>query len=109
MKPHDPGKTKRDAEGQKPEDQRAPFVSHQSLHVHFQGGEEHDIVETHAAEELEARVANEDVQPIFPHKHTGKHHADKMRDAKLAHNDWGKEDDQQHHEEHQRGVCDGKI
>ena len=80
-----------------------------ALHVHFQRGKKHDIVESHASEEFKTVVTHKDVESVLSHNHAGKHHPDDVRNAELAHDDGGKKNDQQHHEKNQGGVGDGKI
>lgn len=81
----------------------------QSFHVHLKRGQEHDVVEAHPSEQLEAGVTRQYVEAILTHSHTRQHHADDMGDAKLAHDDGCQQNDEQHHEEDERGVGDGKV
>ena len=80
-----------------------------ALHVHLQSGQEHDVVESHPAEELKGVVALQDVESILPDDDTRQHHADDMGDAQLTHHDRRKENDQQHHKEDKCGVGDWQI
>ena len=80
-----------------------------ALQVHLQCGEKHDVIETHASEQFKTVVTHEYVEPVFAHEHAGKHHSDDVGNAQLAHDDGGQKDNQQHHEENQCGVGDGKI
>ena len=103
------GHEKGNQRGEQAEGEHSVFVLLQSLHVHFQGGEEHDIVKSHLAEELKRGVALQYVQPIWADEHPGNNHSNDVRNAQLTHDDRCKEDDQEHHEESQGGVGDGKV
>ena len=80
-----------------------------ALHVHLQTCEEHDVVESHSAEELEGVVALKDVESVFSDQDARQYHTDDMRDTQLTHHDRSKENNQQHHKEDQCGVGDGEI
>ena len=95
--------------GQQTKDQRTVFVALQAVEIHLQRGKEHDVVEAYPAEEFKGGVAREDVQPVLTNEYTGQHHANDMRDAQLAHDDRSQQDDEQYHEEDQRGVGDGEV
>ena len=69
-------------------------------HVHFQSGEEHDVVEAHFAEELEAAVARQDVEPVFADHQSRQYHADDVRDAEPVQQDGGEQDDEQYKEKY---------
>ena len=84
-----------------------PAVVLQSVHVNLQSGKKHDVIKPHLAEKLKTAVSLQNVQSVFANQHTGKHHSDNMRNAQLAHDDGGKQDNTQHHEEDQRRVCYG--
>ena len=100
---------KRHHEGEKTENQETSLVFLHTLHVHLQSGQEHDVVQSHTPEKLKRRVAFQNVEAILPHKHTRQHHADDVRNAQLAHDDGGKQNDAEHDKENQCRVCDGEI
>lgn len=91
-------------EGHKTEDAHLVQVLPQVLHVSLQACKEHDIKQSHLAEELEARITLQDIQPIRSDKHAGKHHTDDVGNTQLAHHNWCKENDDKHGEEHHRGI-----
>lgn len=68
-------------EGDETEDDASCAVLLQSLKIHLQAGEEHDIVESHLAEELEAAVARQDVEPMLAHEDTCEDHAHEVGNA----------------------------
>ena len=94
---------------QQSEDEEPLLVLLHALHVHLQSGQEHDVVETDAPEQFERVVALQDVQAVLPHDDARQHHADDVRNPQLAHDDRGKQDNEQHHEEYQRGVGYGEV
>ena len=106
---HDISKTEGNEAGQTAEDEELPRVFLDTLHVHFQSCEEHDVVESDSPEELEGVVTLQDIQPVLANEHTRQHHTDDMGNPQLTHNDRCREDNQQHHEEDERGVGDGEI
>ena len=94
----------RQRERQQTESEEAALVALHALHVHLQRGEKHDVVESDLAEQLERVVARKDVEAVLADCYSGEHHANDMRDAQLAHDDWGKQNDEHHHKEYQGGV-----
>ena len=106
---HDVGQSEGHEAGEQSEGDKPPRVLLHALHVHLQAGEEHDVVQSDASEEFERVVALQDVQSILADEHAGEHHADDVRNSQFAHDDRGKQDYQQYHEEYQRGVGDGEI
>ena len=104
---HDVGHDERYETGEQTERQELIGVLLQAFQVHLQSGEEHDIVETYTAKDLERHVALQDIETIMSHGDTCQYHADDVRDAQFAHHNRCKENDKQHHEEDQRGVGNG--
>ena len=94
----------RQREREQTESEEAALVALYALHVHLQRGEEHDVVESDLAEQLERVVARKDVETVLADCYSGEHHANDMRDAQLAHDDRGKQNDEHHHKEYQGGV-----
>ena len=80
-----------------------------ALHIHFQSGQEHNVIKSHPAEQFKGVVTHQDVETILPDHHTRQHHTDDMRNTQFTHHNRCNEDDQQHHKEDQRGVCDWQI
>ena len=96
-----------DAERQHPEYQSLPDVLLQVLQVHFQTGKEHDVVDTHLAEELETAVPLQDVEAILADDHPRQNHADDVRNTQAPQDDGRKKDNHQHQKEYPSGVRDG--
>ena len=46
---------------------------------------------------------------MLTYNHARQHHTYTVRNAQLAHDDWGKQDNQQHHEKDERWVRNGEI
>ena len=90
------------------EHHKAVFVAFKAAAVHFESGQEHDVIKAHAPEKLKRVVAFQDVEPIFAHGNACQHHADDVGNAQFAHHDGGKKDDEHHDEEYQRGVGYGE-
>ena len=84
------------------------FVAFKAAAVHFESGQEHDVIKAHAPEKLKRVVAFQDVEPIFAHGNASQHHADDVGNAQFAHHDRGKKDDEHHDKEYQRGVGYGE-
>ena len=106
---HDVGHAQGDKAGQKSEDQELVRFLFDAFRVHLQSGEEHDIIKAHASQDLERHVTFENVETIMADDDTCQHHADDVGDAQFTHDDRGEENDEQHHEEDQRGVGNGEI
>ena len=106
---HAEGEEEGNEAGEQTIDDEPRFVFLHTLHVHFQGGEEHNVVESHLAEQLERCISFQNVQSVFAHEDTRQHHSDDMRDSEFTHDDRGKEDDEEHYEEDQRRVGNWKI
>ena len=106
---HDVGEDQGHETGEQSEDQELAGVAFDALHVHLKTGQEHDVVEAHAAEDLEGDVALKDVQAVFADDDACQHHTDDVRDAQLTHDNRRKEHDQQHDEEDHRGVGNREI
>ena len=106
---HDEGQDEGHEAREQSEDKELPRVALHALQVHLQSGEEHNVVEAHAAEDLKRDVALQDVESVFSDGDTGQHHSDDVGDAQLAHDDRRKQDNHQHHEEDHRGVGNGEI
>ena len=106
---HAEGEEEGNEAGEQTIDDEPRFVFLHTLHVHLQGGEEHDVVESHLAEQLERCISFQNVQSVFAHEDTRQHHSDDMGDSEFTHDDRGKEDDEEHYEEDQRRVGNWKI
>ena len=106
---HAEGEEEGNEAGEQTIDDEPRFVFLHTLHVHLQGGEEHNVVESHLAEQLERCISFQDVQSVFTHEDTRQHHSDDMRNSEFTHDDRGKEDDEEHYEEDQRRVGNWKI
>ena len=106
---HEVGEPQGYEAGEQSEDDVVSGVLLHALDVHLQSGEEHDVIESYASEELEGAVALQNVQAELPDEHTCQYHANDMRNPEFTHDDRGKQDDEQHHEEDERGVGDGEI
>ena len=89
QKPHrrEVGEHEGNEERQQAEDGHLRNVLAQSVHVHLQRSQEHDVVEANLAEQLERVVALQNVQSVLAHEHAGEHHSDDVRNAQLAHDD----------------------
>ena len=98
---------KGDEEREHPEYKRLREVLLEVLQVHLQTGQEHDVVDTHLAEQLETAVALQDVETILAYHHAGQNHTDDVGDAQAAQEDRCKEYDHEHQEEYPSGVRDG--
>ena len=98
-----------DEAGEQAIDDEPRLVFLHALHVHLQGGEKHDVVESHLTKELKGRVTFQDIESILAHQDTCQHHSDDVRNAQLAHDDRGKEDNEHHHEEDQRRVGNREV
>ena len=98
---HAVGQRQRNEARQHAEHQEAARVLLHALQVHLQSRQEHDVQQTHLAEQLERRVAHQHVQPVLSDDHARQHHADDVRNAQLAHDDGGKQDNHQHDKEYQ--------
>ena len=84
---HGVSHSERYEKGQQPEDGHAVAVLFQPLHVHFQTGKEHDIIEADTSEKLKRGITLQYVQSVLPHDDTRQHHADDMRNAQPSHDD----------------------
>ena len=80
-----------------------------TLHVHLKSGQEHDVEHAYLAEKLKGVITLEDVEPIFSHQYTCKHHSYDMGNPQLTHDDGCQQDDAEHDEEDQRRVRDGEV
>ena len=74
--------------GEQSEDDKATGVFLHPLHVHLESSEEHDVVETHAAEEFERVVALQDVEAILSDDDTRQYHTDDVRNTQFTHHNW---------------------
>ena len=97
--------SKGDTEGQEAEQERLGKILLQVLQVHFQTGQEHDIIDTHLAEQLETTVPFQDIETILAYHHPGQNHADDMGDTQASQHDRSKKDNHQHQEEYPSRVC----
>ena len=93
----------------RPKERQPALVLLHTLHIHLKGGEEHDVIEAHTAEELERVVAHKDVEAILSYGHACQHHAYDVRNAQFAHDDGCQQNDDKHQKEDEAGVGDGKI
>ena len=103
------GQSEGDEEREESEEENLHPVALHSLDVHLQSGEEHDVIQTHLAEQLERTVALQDIESVFAHHHSGENHPHDMWDTQLAHDYRSRENDEEHHEEYRRGVRNGQI
>ena len=104
MDAHAIGQDERDEAGEQAIDEQSPLVFLHALHVHLQGGKEHNVIKSHLAEQLKRRIPLQDIESILADEHASQYHSDDMGNTEFAHNDRGEEDDEQHYEEDQRRV-----
>lgn len=97
----------RHKKGHKSENAHPAHVLPQVLYVCLKACEEHDIEQSHLAEQFEARVALQDVQPVWADNNTREHHSDDVRNTQLAHHYRSEEYNDEYGEEHHRGVSYG--
>ncbi len=98
----------RDDEGEDAQDERLDADALEVFHVHLQSREEHDVVESHLSEKLEAAVERQEVQSVLPYGYPRQNHADNVRDAEPLKHDGREQNNRQHEEEYPCRVGDGK-
>ena len=81
------GERQRYQTGEQAEDQKTVGVLLHTLQVHLQAGEEHDIIKTHPAEQLEGVIALQDIKAIRTYGDARHHHTDDMGNPQLSHDD----------------------
>ena len=106
---HDVGEDQGYETGEQTEDQKLSGLAPDTLQVHLETGQEHDIVESDASEDLEGDIALQDVQTIFTDDDTRQYHTNDVRNAQFTHDNRRKENNHQHDEENHRGVSYWEI
>ena len=71
--------------------------------------ERYGFGQDHLTKQFERRVAFQNVQAVLANEYTCQHHSDNMRNTQFTHDDRGKQDDEQHHAENNRGTRDRQI
>ena len=79
-------------------------VALEIAHVDLQTGQEHDVVKTHVAEQLETAVAGQQVESVLADEHAGQYHADDIRYPQPVEQQGREKYDQQHDQEYPRRV-----
>ncbi len=68
-------------------------------HVDFQACKEHEIQQTHLAENGERRIIVQNIEAVRPYHHTGYNHADDVRNLQPVEKHGRKQDYGQHNQE----------
>ena len=92
-----------------PERQPPAQVTFQAADVHAQSGREHDVVESHLAEDLETRVAPKQPQTVLAYQDSRQHHANDVGDVQAVQQHGREKDDTEHDEEDPGRIRDGEV
>ncbi len=95
----------RDQEGQRAEHQAGLAVADELIEIDFQSRQEHQVQESHLAQQLEGLINVKDPQSVFPDDHAGENQARDVRQAQFHRQEGCRQ--QQHH--HQREVQDEAV
>ena len=101
--------TQREDKGQQAQYRSFHTDTLEIFHVHFQSGQEHDIIQPHLTEKLKAAVARQNIESMFPDNDTGQNHSDDVRNTQTFQDNRSKQDNYQHQKKDPRRISDGKI
>ena len=69
----------RNEQRENPEEQPAPKIEPQVIHIYLQAGKEHKVKQPHLTEDCKRRVVVEHIESVRANDHTGRNHAYDMR------------------------------
>ena len=78
---HDVGQYEGHETGKQTKEKELSGVALHTLQIHFETCQEHDVVETHTAEDLKGDVSLEDIETVLADNDARQHHADDVRDT----------------------------
>ena len=86
------------------EEQPAPQVEFEMVHVNLKSGKEHEIEQSDLSEDGKRRVVVEHIEAVGTDHHPGHYHAYDVGDFELVEEQGRKEDDGQHDKEYLHGL-----
>ena len=75
--------SERKQERERPEQQSAPQIQPEMIHINFQAGKKHQVKQPHLPEQGKGGVVCKYIESIRPDHHAGNYHAYDMRDFQL--------------------------
>jgi hypothetical protein len=100
---------KRNQERENPKQESLSNVLLQVLQVHFQAGQEHDVIDTHLTEKFKAAVTFQDIESILANGNPCQNHSDDMGYPQTSQQNRGKKNNNQHQEKDPSRIRYGKM